>query len=812
MMRGRRVQVITVEEVSMSFQFTVMFTQRPVPPDFPGETGTLGFLRICPPIDQGDFRLVPQIQVAHWRYVLSDVVGPTIAYVPFEGVPGDLIPVDLDGSKMIGSALVWRHQGSKETALEVLRDSEGRVVMAVFFVGSVLHFRLRTLEVALDCTWAAGVEGFALARWEPGRIVLTHIAPNAEGTCAIRSVTSDVHAVDSTMLLGMPGDNLDAMLQHVRGDQPPPTLSFGIAVCLLSSHPLSSQVTQDIGRRYGEALRELLTLDGVVGSQIVGIPIHLRSQVVDGELFERWRQVLGYPLGWGGEAWSVLVSSESPREAIEEIQDLQAYASLTSMMRIAGVEDELIPPTRMAGRDPSEVLWHHVARRRILDDDQSWQLRDRLQAQVWEVGRRLVLQCEHLHELYEQLGEAWLEEQASKARQRLAGKRVNANMMVDLHPAVLGWLWLREDVILDEASHHDEKVRAWAWLTQLATDLKSVGSRIAPDVRRRLLNDLRTDAYRQAAFEVKVAALLQDGGAEPAFVPPGDKRSPDLRVEREGLHYFVECCQKAPDSEEIERALKLANELAGLKLGQEARSRRSTCTTLSFKTLLTPDLFAETRTLLDEVGGAGERETDHVSVVSTPLGDWSAIYNSNDLVRDVGARWDRVYVGAGRMPFWPMTRIMNASLVAVDMHRERDLLKSLESTLDDKGAWQSKKGQIPDDGLGVLALGLGDCSRATVLKLAPQLKDRLERSHEAVSVILLIWDEREHENMLTCLVKTYCVPIVNSRAAKQWPPSSPLPVGDVRTVGFTSQPGAALRGRDAGRSTAGSRLVPHGRR
>jgi hypothetical protein len=189
----------------MSLQFKVLFTERDVPPNFPGELGTLGLLRISPPIDRGEFRLLPQMQLAHWTYVVPDLVGPMLQYVPFDGVPIDQIPADLDGSRMIDSALVWRHQGTEETVLEVLRDHDRSVIMAVYFVGSVLRFRLRTLEVALDCAWAAGVEGFALCRWEPGRIIVTYCAPNADGTCETRSVASDAHAADSTAMLAMPG-------------------------------------------------------------------------------------------------------------------------------------------------------------------------------------------------------------------------------------------------------------------------------------------------------------------------------------------------------------------------------------------------------------------------------------------------------------------------------------------------------------------------------------------------------------------------------------------------------------------------------
>jgi hypothetical protein len=451
---------------------------------------------------------------------------------------------------------------------------------------------------------------------------------------------------------------------------------------------------------------------------------------------------------------------------------------------------------------PTEVLWHHVARKRILDDEKSWQLRDELHARVWGVGRRLVLQCQHLLGFYELIGSPWLEEEAVKARRRFGARQVNANMMVDLHPAVLGWMWLREDVILDNASHHDAKVRAWGWLTQLANDIDSVGARISRGVQSELLTRLRSDGWRQAAFEVKVAALLLESGAEPRFVPPGDKRSPDLRVERDSLHYFVECCQKDPNSNELDRALNLAHQLAGLTLSREARSKRSTLVTISVKKPLTPELFDETRKLLDEVGASGTREIEHVSVTATSLGDWGDIYATSEVVRRAHDQADLVYIGGGRVSFWPMDRITHASVVAFEMQLERDLLKSLERTLEDKGAWQSKKGQIPDKSLGVVALGLGDCSRATVLRLAPLLKDKIERSHEAVSVILLMWDEREHENMLTCMVRTYCIPIVNSRALEMWPQSSPLPIGDVRAVGFTSRSGPVRRNRDDEQSAA----------
>jgi hypothetical protein len=147
-----------------------------------------------------------------------------------------------------------------------------------------------------------------------------------------------------------PGDNLDAMLRAVNSEQSPPTLSFGIAICLVSSRALSLQASHDVARQYGEALRDLVTVNGVEGSQVVGIPIHVRNQVIDSVLFDRWRRTVGYPPGWGGEAWVVFVSADSPREVIEEIQDLQAYASVTRIMHIAGVEDELIPPPRMVGR------------------------------------------------------------------------------------------------------------------------------------------------------------------------------------------------------------------------------------------------------------------------------------------------------------------------------------------------------------------------------------------------------------------------------------------------------------------------------
>lgn len=777
-------------------QVKVMFTEREVPPNFPGETGTLGFMRICPPMDHGDFRFLPQIHVAHWPWAIPDIVGPALPYAPFEGPAIDQLPMDLDGSKMIGSALVWRHLGSEETVLAVLRGHDGSVIMGVSFTGSILRFRLRTLEVTLDCGWATGVEGLALCRWEPGQISLSYFAPTLDGTCEMRSATSDTCAVESRAVLAMPGDELDTLLRAANSQTSPPTISFGIAICLLSSRPLSLVAKQDIARRYGEALRELIAIEGVEGSQIVGVPIYVRNQLIDGELFERWRQAVGYPPGWGGEAWSILVSAESPREVIEEIQDLQAYASMTNIMRIAEVDDELIPPPRMVGRIPSDVLWHHVARGRILDDEKSWALRDAVQAKVWEVGRRMVLQCAHLLPLYDMIGTEWLEEQSAKARQRLAAKQVSPNMLLDVPPAVLGWIWLREDVILDDSSLHDEKVRAWGWLTQLVTDLNSIGVRIPPQVRGELLNRLRTDGYRQAAFEVKVAALLLESGSEPVFVPPGQKRSPDLHVERDGLHYFVECCHKDPNSKEVDRAMNLAQQLAAITLGREARGKRSTLVTISLKELLTPEVFAETRKLLDEVGASGVLETESVRVTARPLGDWGAVYDPADLAGRVRDQWDLVYVGGSRMAFWPMDRITYASVVGIEMQRERDLLKSLERTLEDKGAWQSHGGQIPDNSLGVLALGVGDCTRATVLRLAPLLKNKMERSHEAVSVLLLIWDEREHENNLTSMVRTYCVPIVNTRAIQQWPESAPLPVGEVRGVGLTSKLGPAVRSRD----------------
>lgn len=754
-------------------------------PESFGELGTLGVFCIAPPTDICDFRCVPQMSVAFWTKVLSPLKEMPNWPGSYTPIGAEEIPEGLTDTTKIGSSLVFRHQGSSHTSLQSL-VVDGRLVMAVSFENSKLQFRLRNMLVELDCEWARGAYGIASFKWEPGRIWIEYCVAGENGQMIVRTKSSDDFRLDAIGQYVTPGENMEERQSTVENQFE--ELELSVAVSIVCKEKLEPRVVNEIVQRYAKAAHELIGVEDQSGEPM-GMKVFFKYTVVSSQLIDAWCEKTGKPPGFNGDVSTLLLDSNVSSAQVDDIQALMAHVAVQKMIRITGPGDSAPLSVGLQGRDVPFVFWFHVARGHVLHGESIWRLRDLISGSVWNSQERLVLDCTHLEELYDSVGIEWLE---NKCKAGIVEKSIAQMIRGDLkgHPLLVGWNFLRGNVIIPKAPLEDFKLRAWGELTSLMGGLEN----LSEVLRGELLHRVRGEDHQQAMFEVAVAEMLTTSGAIVEFVPTGNLRSPDLLAVVGGTKIYVECSQKQNDSAVNETARNLVQDLAGTVLSLCKKNKQSVKIEIRLHELLTPANNKHVRDIVKKNMFGGAESTEVVSITSSKLGDWWDVYDFCELTKEIGPDCEQVFHGGIQKPGWETYKATGASVVGIGMASERHLADSVLRTLKKKGSWVSKKGQMPDGECGVIAIGLGECSRSGAEQVMKAVVKRFENFHKSVSAVMLLWDERTSEQFLTSKIDTFCIPVRNNFADCPLQDTVHLPTGLVRRVGITTEPGPPQRG------------------
>ena len=166
---------------------------------FPGVRGAVLGNLISTPAKVGPFGVMPPTQLSAWAEKpiartdlerLALVMGYG-THKPFLGLSVEEIPPDTIGVRLIpetggdtsAKAVAWRLDDAKPATALVRLEQDGKDVLAIWWEAErpILHFGFRALDVALDCSWAAGLYSLALFEWQPGRISVTYGTTPAGG-------------------------------------------------------------------------------------------------------------------------------------------------------------------------------------------------------------------------------------------------------------------------------------------------------------------------------------------------------------------------------------------------------------------------------------------------------------------------------------------------------------------------------------------------------------------------------------------------------------------------------------------------------
>jgi hypothetical protein len=179
-----------------------------LPAEFPGRRGSLMGNLLCTPLDVGSFGAIPPAAFYQWLEVVQSAgefekLTKALGYDThkrFQPSRSDEIPAQLSANFIIPAsstdnaqprAIVFPRASEKVVLFKLEQD--GQLLVAVWweYERATLHFRVRGLETAIDCSWASGSYSAALFTWEPGRIAVTYATTTESGAYEQRTKASD---------------------------------------------------------------------------------------------------------------------------------------------------------------------------------------------------------------------------------------------------------------------------------------------------------------------------------------------------------------------------------------------------------------------------------------------------------------------------------------------------------------------------------------------------------------------------------------------------------------------------------------------